>query len=335
MGRDPESRAGAFFEVSMLHEGRGPRADPGPLEANDRLRVVTQHVAAKRHVQARVDVGVHLRRHDDRDASDARRAEELRNLSGESVSLVPPGLVPHREAIVHRDAIDHDESDLRIAVRQLDGLLDQLLLFLEAVRFGEEDVLRDDIEIVAANLLEPIERHALRVDVDHLVSRPHDISRELQAEIRLAAPRLPVQERDAAFLDSPAQEVVQGPTAQGHLHLHRQSPGALLAFEGPGGSRDRYAPSGVQTTTARAVRSSGRGRTGLASSDSGWMATTWPLSRRSIFASNRSASTRRAVRTSFGLNRRASPVARSRRTTNGRTDVTSARAPLCRTTSPT
>src|SRR2546428_430671 len=214
---------GAFLRAYR----RGPRADPGPLEANDRLRVVTQHVAAKRHVQARVDVGVHLRRHDDRDASDARRAEELRNLSGESVSLVPPGLVPHREAIVHRDAVDHDESDLGIAVRQLDRLVDQLLLFLEAVRFGEEDVLHDDIEIVTANLLEAIERHALRVDVDHLVSRPHDVPCELQAEIRLAAPGLPVQERDASFLDSPAQEVVQGPTAQGHLHLHRQSPGAL------------------------------------------------------------------------------------------------------------
>src|SRR5438445_13787636 len=83
MGRDPESRAGAFFEVSMLHEGRGPRADPGPLEANDRLRVVTEHVAAERHVQARVDVRIHLRRHDDRDAPDAGRAQELRNLSGE------------------------------------------------------------------------------------------------------------------------------------------------------------------------------------------------------------------------------------------------------------
>src|SRR5437879_12901153 len=175
----------------MLHEDRGPRADPGPLEAHDRLRVVTEHVTAERHVQARVDVRVYLRSHDDRDAPDAGCTEELRNLSGESVSLVPPGLVPHREAIVHRYAVDHDESDLGIAVRQLDRFLDQLLLFLEAVRFGEEDVLRDDIEIVAANLLEPIERHALRVDVDHLVSRPHTISTESQAEIRLAAPGRP------------------------------------------------------------------------------------------------------------------------------------------------
>src|SRR3989441_673094 len=173
----------------MLHEDRGPCAYPGPLEAHDRLRVVTEHVTAERHVQARVEVRVHLRRHDDRDAPDARRAQKLRNLPGESVSLVPPGLVPHREAIVHRDAVDHDESDLGIPVGQLDGLLDQLLLFLEAVRFGEEDVLRDDIEIVTANLLKAIERHALRVDVDHLVSRPHDVPCELQAEIRLAAPQ--------------------------------------------------------------------------------------------------------------------------------------------------
>src|SRR2546426_568403 len=217
---------GAFLRAY----GRGPRTTKGDLRSVRELlreRVlptmetrIADHLVAARRALERLPSK-------DLDAPDAGCTEELRNLSGESVSLVPPGLVPHREAIVHRDAVDHDESDLGIAVRQLDRLVDQLLLFLEAVRFGEEDVLHDDIEIVTANLLEAIERHALRVDVDHLVSRPHDVPCELQAEIRLAAPRLPVQEHDASFLDSPAQEVVQGPTAQGHLHLHRQSPGAL------------------------------------------------------------------------------------------------------------
>src|SRR2546425_8402839 len=242
----------------MLHEDRGPRADPGPLEAHDRLRVVTEHVTAERHVQARVDVRVHLRRHDDGDAPDAGCTEELRNLSGESVSLVPPGLVPHREAIVHRDAVDHDESDLGIPVGQLDGLLDQLLLFLEAVRFGEEDVLRDDIEIVTANLLKAIERHALRVDVDHLVSRPHDVPCELQAEIRLAAPRLPVQERDATFLDSPAQEVVQGPTAQGYLHCLDKVAAPFKASKSPPeGATSRPRRGSTRRPRVRSVPSAG------------------------------------------------------------------------------
>src|SRR5207244_1567530 len=71
-----------------------------------------------------------------------------------------------------------------------------------------------------------------------------------------------------------------------------------------------------------------------ASSDSGWTATIWPDSRCSIFATKRSASTRFALRTSFGLKRRDSPLARSLRMTNGRTDVTSARESLYRTTSP-
>src|SRR5439155_753934 len=80
------------------------------------------------------------------------------------------------------------------------------------------DGLRHDVEVVSTNLLEAVEGHTLRVDVDHLATRADDVPGELQAEVRLAAPRLPVQERDATFLDSPAQEVVQGPRAQGYLH---------------------------------------------------------------------------------------------------------------------
>src|SRR5207247_8411537 len=100
----------------------------------------------------------------------------------------------------------------------LDGFLDQPLLLLEAVRLGEEDVLRDDLEIVSANLPKALERYPFRIDEDHLASGAHDVPRELQAEVRLSAPRFPVQERDAAVLDSPTQEVVQGAAAQGHLH---------------------------------------------------------------------------------------------------------------------
>src|SRR5438094_861266 len=64
---------------------------------------------------------------------------------------------------------------------------------------------------------EPKDR--LRVVAQHVAA-------ELQAEVRLAAPRLPMEEGDASLLDSPAQEVVQGSAAQGHRHLRGQSPGA-------------------------------------------------------------------------------------------------------------
>src|SRR5437870_3839133 len=202
----------------MLDEDRGPGAYPGPLEAHNRLRVVTEHMAAERHVRPRLDVRVNLRRDHDGDAADSRRAQQLRNLPREAVPFVPAGFVPHREAIVHRDAVDHDEPDFGIAVRQLHGLLNQFLLFLETVRLREQDVLCHDVEIVAANLLEPFEGHAFRIDVDDLVTAADHVSGELQAEVRFAAPRFPVQERYATFLDSSAQEVVQGPAAQGYLH---------------------------------------------------------------------------------------------------------------------
>src|SRR5207244_10875774 len=102
-----------------------------------------------------------------------------------------------------------------------------------AVRLREHEILRDDVEVVAANLLEAVERHALRVDVDHLVTRADDVPGELQAEVRLAAPRLPVQERDATVLDSPAQEVVQGPAAQGYLHCVDKVAAPLKASNSP------------------------------------------------------------------------------------------------------
>src|SRR5436309_15788984 len=118
---------------------------------------------------------------------------------------------------MHCDAVNHDEADLRLAVRELHGLLDQVLLFLEAVWLGEQDVLRDDLEVVPADLSQPFERHALRVDVDQLASRPDDVPCELEPAVRLAAARLSVQEGDARLLDSSAQEVVEGPSAKGLL----------------------------------------------------------------------------------------------------------------------
>src|SRR2546428_2345957 len=240
----------------MLDEDRGPGAHPGPLEAHNRLRVVTEHVAAERHVRPRLDVRVNLRRDHDGDAADSRRAQQLRNLPREAVPFIPASLVPHREAVVHRDAVDHDESDFRIAVRQLDGLLDPLFLFLETVWLREQDVLHYDVEIVAAHLLEAVEGHALRVDVDHLVTRADDVPGELQAEVRLAAPRLPVQERDAAFLDSPAQEVVQGPTAQGYLHcLDKVAAPFKASNSAAGATTTPPRPGSPRPTHARALPS--------------------------------------------------------------------------------
>src|SRR3989442_5082987 len=133
----------------MLDEDRGPGAHPGPLEAHNRLRVVTEHVAAEGHVRPRLDVRVDLRRDHDGDAADSRRAQQLSNLPREAVPFIPAGLVPHREAVVHRDAVDHDESDFWIAVRQLDGLLDPLFLFLETVWVPEQEVLYPHLENVS------------------------------------------------------------------------------------------------------------------------------------------------------------------------------------------
>src|SRR5438093_1034726 len=261
MGGDPEVGPRAFLSVAMLDEDRGTGAHPGPLEPHDRLRVVTEHVAAERHVRTRLDVRVHLRRDDDGDAADPRRAQQLRNLSCQTVPFVPAGLVPHREPVVHRDAVDHDQSHLGIPVRQFDGLLDPLLLFLETVRFREQDVLRHDIEIVATHLLEAVEGHALRVDVDHLVTRADDVPGELQAEVRLAAPRLPVQERDATFLDSPAQEVVQSPTAQGYLHCLDKVAAPFKASKSPPeGATSRPRRGSTRRPRVRSVPSAGVAR---------------------------------------------------------------------------
>src|SRR5438445_524496 len=226
-GRDPKRGSSPFFPVAMLHEDRGARAHARPFEPDDRLRVVAEHVASEGHVRARVEVRVDLRRDHHGDAALPRNPQELRDLTREAVPFVPPRLVPHREPVVHRNAVDHDETNRRIGVRELHRLLDQFLLLLETVRLREQDVLGDEVEVVPADLPESFEGHALRVDVNRLAARAHDIARELQAEVRLPAPGLPVKEGDAPLLDSPAQEVVQGPTAQGHLHSVGQSRGAL------------------------------------------------------------------------------------------------------------
>src|SRR5205823_4993374 len=128
------------------------------------------------------------------------------------------------------------------------------------VRLGEEDVLRDDLEVVPADLPEAFQGDALRVDVDHFPTGAHDVPRELQAEVRLAAPRLAMEEGDAAFLDPPAQEVVEDPAAQGHRHLPREPPSSRSSVERSAGRLDMYAPSGVHTTTplGPAVRGAGR-----------------------------------------------------------------------------
>src|SRR5438046_9200293 len=66
LARDPERRARPFFPVPMLVQDRRAGAGPRPLQPDDRRRVVAQHVASERHVGARVEVRVHLRRDDDR-----------------------------------------------------------------------------------------------------------------------------------------------------------------------------------------------------------------------------------------------------------------------------
>src|SRR2546426_4257425 len=216
--RESESRSPVLLRGAMLHEARHPRARPRLRKLHDRLRGMREHVPAEREEPSRLDVRVHLGRRHDRDPHLPGHPHELRDLAGELLEVVPPGLLPLRETVWHRRAVDYDEPVLGVRIRYLHRLLDQDLLLVERVRLREQDVLRDDLEVVPAHLLEPLHRHALRVDVDHLLPGPHDVPRELEADVRLAAPRLSEEEGDAPSLEPASEEIVDGPRSERHPH---------------------------------------------------------------------------------------------------------------------
>src|SRR5205807_840455 len=60
LGRDPEGRAHSLLPMAVLVEDRRAGARSRPLEPEDRLRVVAQHVPAEGQVRARVEVRVDL-----------------------------------------------------------------------------------------------------------------------------------------------------------------------------------------------------------------------------------------------------------------------------------
>src|SRR5207244_12641451 len=81
------------------------------------------------------------------------------------------------------------------------------------------------------------------------------------AELPLLPPRLALHERDPPFLDSPAQEVVQGPTPHGYLHCVDKVAAPFKASKSPPeGATSRPRRGSTRRPRVRSVPSAGGAR---------------------------------------------------------------------------
>jgi len=137
-----------------------------------------------------------------------RGRQEPRELRAEGLPHAPLLVVPG-EPVVDGRRVEYHHAHFERALGELDGLLDELLLLVERVRLEEQDVLHDLLVVVSCDLLQPLERDPLGVDVHDLLPGLGHHAGDLEADVRLARAGLAEEQGDGAAFEPSFQQVVQ------------------------------------------------------------------------------------------------------------------------------
>lgn len=133
--------------------------------------------------------------------------QELRELGAQGLPDAFLLIVP-REPVVYRGRVEDYDTHFERAFSELACLVNVLLLVIESVWFEEQYVLHDLLIGFARHLFQPLQRDALGVDVHDFLAREGDVSRDLKADVSLAAARFSEKKRDGSTFEAPFQEIV-------------------------------------------------------------------------------------------------------------------------------
>jgi len=109
---------------------------------------------------------------------------------------------------------------------ELRGVPDRLLLLAEVQRVGDDDARGDPLDAQlpsgagARQLLQPVDRQPLRVDVEGGPAPGGHFDGRRQREVRLPRGRRAVQLRDGAPFEPPAEQFVDGRTPRRYPVAH-------------------------------------------------------------------------------------------------------------------
>ena len=201
----------------MLDDDRLPATVVQLLQAEDRLRIVVERMASEELHAAAGQIRIDLRRDQD---GHIVLPGDLQEHLGLLHELVPRLRLIVPQTIEHRQRIDDDQGD-GLVLRQLPDLLDAVGLLLQTVYLEDEEI-PHSILVLREDLHEPLRRKALVIYVRDPRPVLRHLARGLQADVRLARARLPVEERDASGLDPASQKTVELGTGKGYAHLRLQ-----------------------------------------------------------------------------------------------------------------
>ena len=200
----------------MFFERRSPIPRSESFEPDDHAGQVRKRVAAERPRAAGVGLGIgeYLVRDEHREivpACEPEQVSELTTHPPEGFAALLGGAFQPVEA---RRAVEHDQ---RRALGELLGVPNRLFLLSEIQRLGDHDPRGETFEIGVArprDLLEPLGREPLGVEIADRPATGGDIDRRRQRDVGLAGRRRAVHLRDGPTRQPTDEELVGGRTAR-------------------------------------------------------------------------------------------------------------------------